>query len=160
MGMTLWIHTVEDRTCSKDSDDHSLMHDFSEKLDVLCENAKLRKLSDFLDFTDLEYNYSSAGSADDEDDEDDEDDKDDEDDEEPKLDPETGFGYGIDDMDWFNASDGLATLTALRNHVNAGALEELTEDERDGLLEELADCISILEGPASRGGKFHLAVVE
>jgi hypothetical protein len=148
MGMTLWIHTLEDRNYSKDSDDYSLMYDFSEKFDALCETARVRKLSEFLDFTDLEYNYSSDDSADDEDDE------------EPKLDPETGLGYGIDDMSWFNASDGLATLTMLRNQVNAGALEELTEGQRGGLLEELADCISILEGTASRSGQFHLSVVE
>ncbi len=148
MGMTLWIHTLEDRNYSKDSDDHSLMYDFSEKFDALCESARVHKLSDFLDFTDLEYNYGGEDSADDEDDE------------ESDIDPETGLGYGIDDMCWFDASDGLATLTALHDHINAGALEDLTEEERDGLLEELADCISILQGPASRGGKFHLTVVE
>lgn len=148
MGMTLWIHTLEDRNYSKDSDDHSLMYSFSEKLDVLCESARVHKLSDFLDFTDLEYSYSGEDSADDEDGE------------ESNIDPETGFGYGIDDMCWFDASDGLATLTTLRDHINAGVLEDLTGEARDRLLEELADCISILQGPASRCGKFHLTVVE
>lgn len=39
MGMTLWIHTLEERNYSKDSDDYSLMYRFAEHLDALCESA-------------------------------------------------------------------------------------------------------------------------
>jgi hypothetical protein len=145
MGMTLWLHTLEDRDYSKDSDDHSLMHRHSEELDVLCEKAGVRRLSDFFDFTDLEYNF--ADDADDGD-------------EELELDDETGYGYGIDDMQWFGADEGLASLRALREKIEADALESLDEDEKDGLLEELDDCISVLEDTAARSGKFHLAVIE
>jgi hypothetical protein len=145
MGMTLWIDTLEDRNYSRDSDDHSLMHAFSEKLDGLCEIAGMQKLSDFFDFTGLEYDYDDADS---------------DDDDEPDVDPETELAYGIDDMSWFDASEGLATLTMLHDRVNAGALDGLSADQRGGLLEELADCILVLQGPASRSGKFHLSVVE
>ena len=147
MGMTLWIHTLEDRNYVKDSDDYSLMYKFSETLDALCESAKVQKLTDYFDFTDLEYNYGEGDFEGD-------------DDAEPMLDPETELAYGIDDMHWFGASEGLATLTALRDCVNAGSFEGLTEGQREGLLEELAACIAILQGPASRSGKFHLSVVE
>ena len=67
MGMTLWIHTLNDRDFSKDSDDHSLMHEHADALDAVCEAAGARKLSDYFDFTDLEYNYGE--DADEEDDE-------------------------------------------------------------------------------------------
>lgn len=147
MGMTLWIHTLEERNYSKDSDDYSLMYRFAEHLDALCESAGVQKLTDFFDFTDLEYRY-------------DEDDSEDDDAAESTLDPETALAYGIDDMCWFDASEGLATLTALRDGVNAGVVENLTENQKDGLLEELAGCIAILEGPASRSGRFHWSVVE
>lgn len=147
MGMTLWIHTLEGRDYSKESDDHSLMHRLSDELDALCTSANIRQLTDYFDYTDLEYSYGG-------------DDLENDGDTETLLDPETGLAYGIDDMRWFDAADGLATLAILRDRVNAGALANLTKDETEYLLEELTNCISILQGPASRSGKFHLSVVE
>ena len=147
MGMTLWIHTLNDRDFSKDSDDHSLMHEHADALDVVCEAAGARKLSDFFDFTDLEYNY-----ADDEDDETGESDV--------AEDPETGYSYGIDDMQWFAADEGLALLRAIRGQVADAGLEGLDDDEAGILLEELDDCIQVLEDTAARQGRFNLAVIE
>jgi hypothetical protein len=107
----------------------------------------------------LEFNM------DDFDDEDDEEGNDEteaaaEDGNEPAVDPETGLGYGIDDMAWFDAAEGLESLKAMRGHVAAAGLTGLEPDQNADLLEELDDCISVLEGPASRGGKFHLAVIQ
>lgn len=136
MGMTLWIHTLDGRKMSDESDDHSLMYDLAEELDVICSEAGKSPLSSFFDATDLEYNMS---------------------DEDPELDPETGLAYGIDDMNWFDPADGLATLKALRRHIADGWKPQMKED-RTVLIEELDDCISKLnELPAT--GKFHLAVV-
>ena len=109
-----------------------------------------RKLSDFFDFTDLEYNY--AEDADDEDDETGESDV--------AEDPETGYAYGIDDMQWFAADEGLVSLRAIRGHVAESGLEGLDDDEAGMLLEELDDCIQVLEDTAARQGRFHLAVIE
>lgn len=148
MGMTLWIHTLEDREFSKDSDDHSLMHMHADALDAACDVAGVRKLSDFFDYTDLEYNLG------------DETDEDDENENASATDPETGYGYGIDDMQWFAADEGLGTLRKLREEVESGAVESLDDDDKDALLEELDDCIAILEATAARAGQFHLAVVE
>lgn len=145
MGTTLWIHTLEDREYSKDSDDHSLMHRHADELDMLCDAARVAKLSDFFDFTGLE-----AGFSEDEDDDGDG----------PDIDAETGYTYGIDDMNWFAADEGLITLRQLRDDIEAGKLEELDDDDVDAMIEELDDCISILEDTAARTGKFHLAVVE
>jgi hypothetical protein len=150
MGMTLWIHTLEDREFSKDSDDHSLMHEHADAIDALCEAAGVRKLSDYFDFTDLEYSYAVDGEDDDEEDEGDG----------AILDPETGYAYGIDDMQWFAADEGIATLRLVRERVDAGALQELDEDNKAVLLEELDDCLKVLDGTAARQGRFHLAVIE
>jgi hypothetical protein len=144
MGMTLWIHTLEDREYSKDSDDHSMMHTHADALDALCDAANVRKLSDFFDFTGLE-----AGFVDDDDDGDG-----------PDIDEETGYAWGIDDMQWFASDEGLVTLHRLRDDIAAGVMEDLDDDDTDALLEELDDCIAILEDTAARGGKFHLSVVE
>ncbi len=144
MGMTLWIHTLEGRNYLKDSNDHSLMNQNLDSLDALCTKLNVRKLSDYLDFTDQQFNYNDF----------------DDDDNEPELDPETELAYGIDDMTWFDASDGLISLQAVRNRIAEDGLHGFDADELPALLEELDDCISILDGSVSKGGKFHLSLVE
>ncbi len=144
MGMTLWIHTLEDREYSKDSDDHSQMHRHADALDAVSEAEGVRKLSEFIDYTDQEFNYDDV----------------DDDDDGAELDPETDLAYGIDDMAWFEASEGLVSLRAVRKAVAAGGFEAADDDELDELLEELDDCIDVLEGPAARGAKFHFTLVE
>ena len=148
MGMTLWIHTLENREYAKDSDDHSLMNLHIEALDALCDELGVRKLTEFMDYTGLEYSYGEF-------DEDEEEDAAD-----PEIDPETDLAYGIDDMTWFDAAEGLAALQALRHAVAGGRLGEVTADETERLIEELDDCIAVVDGPASRGGRFHLTIVE
>jgi hypothetical protein len=130
---------------SGESDDHSLMYDLAEELDVLCSGCGSKPLSSFFDTTDCDFNMS--------------DEFDDEDaDEEPAIDPETGLAYGIDDMKWFDAAEGLATLQAIRAQVAEGWKPDMVADERSALIDELDDCIATLADlPA--GGRFHLAVV-
>ncbi len=149
MGMTLWIHTLEGRNYSKDSDDHPHMHDFSDQLDQICDQLHVQKVSDLIDYTDTEFNYR---------DQDDDDDSDE--DREPELDPETDLAYGIDDMQWFDATDGLATLQALRNYAAETEIADMDDDEKAELIEELDDCIDILEDTASRKGLFHFSLIE
>jgi hypothetical protein len=120
-----------------------LMHRHSDALDAVCEAVGVRKLSDFFDFTDLEYGFADDAS-----------------DEDPDIDPETGYAYGIDDMQWFPANDGLITLRKLRDAVESGSVGDIAEDDKDTLLEELDDCIAILVDTAARTGRFHLSVVE
>lgn len=147
MGMTLWIHTLENREYSKDSDDHSLMNLHIETLDTLCDELGVRKLTDFFDYTEQEHAYGEF-------------DEDDDNEAEPEIDPETDLAYGIDDMTWFDAAEGLTALLALRDAVVDGRLDDITADETERLIEELDDCIAVVDGPASRGGRFHLTIVE
>jgi hypothetical protein len=153
MGMTLWIHTLEGRNYSKESDDHSLMHRHSDALDAVCEAAGVRKLNEFMDFTDLEFNYEDEFEGED-------DDEGGEEGSDAPANAETGLAYGIDDMAWFDAAQGLVSMKAMRDHVASAGLAGLDPDQGADLLEELDDCIAVLDGPASRAGKFHLAVIE
>ncbi|HEY4374281.1 MAG TPA: hypothetical protein VGN52_20325 [Burkholderiales bacterium] len=156
--MTLWLHTLQERDMTRESEDHNLMHALADDLDLLCERLGVTPLSAFFDLTDMEYNFGAtrAGAAqgavayagvDD--------------DELSALDPETGYAYGIDDMKWFDAAKGLNTLTALREEIDfSDGLElHLDEEDQDVLLSELDDCIMHLSEPAQGGGRFHLAVL-
>lgn len=157
MGITLWIHTLEDRHYSTDSDDHSWMHRLSDELDEICTEAGVTRLSDFFDYTKLERSHSGefvegyGKTADDEDDEDEI---------EPDLDDESDLAYGVDDMAWFDANDGLQTLGVVLAAVHAGGAGDIGGRETGDLIEELEDCIRVLEDTVTRAGKFHLSVVE
>lgn len=154
MSMTLWLHTLQDRDMTRESEDHNLMYELADELDLLCQRLGVKPLSSFFDLTDMEYNFRNerapvaAWGDDDEE-------------EASVLDPETGYAYGIDDMKWFDAASGLATLRALREEIDfSDGLElHLDEEQQEVLLSELDDCIMHLTEPAQNGGKFHLAVL-
>jgi hypothetical protein len=141
MAMTIWIHTLEERKYSSFDEDHTQMNRHSDALDDLCRAAGVPTLSDFMDYTDLEYSMS-------------------EDDEDEVVDPETGLGYGIDDMAWYDAAKGLLTLKVLRDQLAGEGHGGLDAELAAQLIEELDHCMSVLEGPAARGAKFHLAVID
>jgi ABC-type Zn2+ transport system substrate-binding protein/surface adhesin len=165
MGMTLWIHTLDGRGLSTDSDDHSLMYAYADELDALCTELGVEKLSSFFDTTDLDYQLSQEGEDEDEPgaedaEDEDEDEAEDEDDDEEEIDPETGAPYGVDDMRWFDPAVGLATMVALRDAIEDDETAvELAAGDHEDLLAELDDCIQALEETTADAGKFHLAVV-
>lgn len=146
MGMTIWIHTLEGRNYSQDSDDHSLMCRHLEAIGEVCQQIGVKSLGELMDYTDQEYNYEEFD--------------DEEDDEDVALDPETGLAYGIDDMTWFDAKEGLSSFKALKTAVASSVITGLDTDEIVELMEELDNCISILEKSAAQAGKFHLSLVE
>lgn len=146
MGMTLWISTLDGRNIVKNTNDHSMMYRHAETLDSLCERFSVEKLSSFFDFTALQHDFKEE--------------LDNEEEQHDRLDPETGYEYGIDDMAWFDSASGLATLTALHAHIDTFAeLKKLKETQRQQLIDELNDCLLMLEDSAARNGKFHLAVI-
>jgi hypothetical protein len=155
MSMTLWLHTLQGREMTRESDDHTLMHELAGDLDALCVRLGVAKLSSFFDLTDMEYNYAGrAGQVRSGEDEGD-------DEELSTLDPETGYAYGIDDMRWFDAAIGLQALQALYEEIatDGGFELHLSEEEYDVLLDEIEDCIVQLKEAAARQGRFHLAVL-
>lgn len=156
MGITLWIHTLEDRNYSTDSDDHSWMHRLSDEFDEICIEAEVTRLSDFFDYTKLERSSSgefveSFGASDE-----------DEEDDEIESDPgdESDLAFGVDDMSWFDSEDGLRTLGVLLIAVQAGRAGDIGGRETGDLVEELENCMRVLEDTVTRNGRFHLSVVE
>jgi hypothetical protein len=141
MSMTLRVHTLEGRQFTSHNDDHGLMQRFGLALDAICTRIAVPKLSSFRDYTDAKVNMrkGSDGSG--------------------ELDPETGSSYRIDDMSWFSAADGLSTLSAVRARLTAGDIDGIPPNKISDLISELDSCIAKLTGPASSGGKFHLALV-
>jgi hypothetical protein len=143
MSMTYWIQTLDGRKLSQNDDDHSLMNSLADELDEACAALGIAPLSSFADYTDLELNMGEG---------------EDESDEDGELDPETGFAYGIDDMQWFDVAAGLTCLEPLRKAVADKGTLKLDDEDRQQLIEELDDCIAKLKATPSTA-KFHLAVI-
>jgi hypothetical protein len=144
MGMTLWIHTLEGRDMSTDSEDHTLMYRFFDDLDSLCHKLGVAKISSFFDSTDLELCMRED---------------DDETDEDPEVGSEAENSYETDNMLWFDAASGLDTFKTLRAAIAENELPNLDEENKSWLLEELDDCISKLKDPSERGSKFNLPII-
>ena len=144
MSATLWIHVLAGRKIMSNEADHSALYTLADDLDQQCGELAVEKLSSFFDSTDLKYNFEA---------------EEDEEDEEPELDPETGWAYRIDDMQWFDANDGLKTLQALLQAVRSSPKIPRLKSRQKELLEELQDCICQLEPGEAKGHKFHLAIV-
>lgn len=143
MGMTLWIHSLVGRRTDRIRSDYTLMHDLAGELDELAEQLKIEPLTAFFDFTDFTYRLSAP------------------DEEDEKLDPETGWPYGIDQMNWFELKAGLKALQALLKHLHANPTALAIEaEERDSLLREMEDCEKQLKSLSKAPQvKFHFAVI-
>ena len=145
MGMTIWIHILNGRKIEGNQNDCSWMHRLSEPLDALCAQHGVEKLSAFFDYTDLEHNM---------------DDDIDDSDEEPKLNPETGWEWGIEDMEWFPTDLGLRTLSALHAAVSSQkSIGDLPAARKGELLAELQDCIRQLTLAVKHNQTFHFTVL-
>jgi hypothetical protein len=142
MGMTIWVHVLNGRKIEGNQEDCSWMYRLFPELDRICDQQGVTRLSSFFDHTDLEANMEES------------------DDDELPLDPETGWTFGIDDMNWFDAAPGLGTLQRLAEVAGGGEdLAGLPAERRHELVDELRGCIKQLEPAAAKGQKFHLAVL-
>jgi hypothetical protein len=140
MGMTLWLHVLHGRTIESDETDYSSLWTLTEKLDASCTRLGLPLFSGFVDHTDIKYNLADGPEVAD-------------------TDPETGWAYGIDDMDWFDIKKGLGTLRTLESHLlEAPEALGLKPGQLEALLEELREVCTKLESAGS-GARFHLELV-
>lgn len=137
--MTLWILSKNKMTDGDDTD-HSALLAAAERLDPVCDELGVRKLSDFLDWTDFNANMS-------------------EDEEFPS--PEELKELAS----WFTPNEALTVLNALRGKLSTAGypLESLFEEGERGyskyLLDELDDCIAKVEEIEAEGDLFHFCVV-
>jgi hypothetical protein len=142
MGLRLWTQTLIGRNVARETSDYEMLHDFAEELDALCGTLNVATVSSFFDFT--VFNYQLTANPD----------------EEPQWDRETGWPYGIDEMQWHDAATGLAAVNALEKHLRAHAdAMDLPPEEHAELLNELNASAKLLRPLAETRGKFHFAVV-
>jgi len=141
MGTTIWVLS-KNKTTEGDDWDHSALFYAVEKLDPICDRLGLVKLSTFLDWTDFDLNMS-------------------EDEDEEFPDEETLR----DRASWFNPSEALPMLRALREYLAsnqseiASLLEQGKEHLSEELLEDLDDCIFKVEKIETERDLFHFCVV-
>ncbi|MFM7600323.1 MAG: hypothetical protein ACKO7R_03850 [Pseudanabaena sp.] len=139
MGTTIWVLSNGNMT-EGDDWDHSALFYAIEKLDPLCEQLGLIKISEFLDWTDFEANMSEDDDFPDEE-------------------------LLRDKASWFNPSAALPMLRSLRAYVasNESERESLLEKGKEHLaeelLEDLDDCIAKVEKIETEGDLFHFCVV-
>jgi hypothetical protein len=128
MSDTIWF-LREGHTEDGDDYDHTLMLNASEQLDALAESLGVQKLSDFHDYSDLEFNVS-----------------------EEELDEE----WITENSQWHDPAPALESVTTLLANLDR---LEIPEEDRQPLQEELEDCHQKLRNAVADGEKFHFCIV-
>ncbi|MFZ2288226.1 MAG: hypothetical protein WAV92_00930 [Halopseudomonas yangmingensis] len=141
MAVTLHLTTLDGRQlqCHPQAMRQLLIH--LDTLDAQCRSLGVTPVSEFIDLTDLEWQEVMDLAAADA--------------EPPAIDPETGCGYAIEDMEWLSVGSGMVTFEALAAHLQHNPLAENT-GSRDSLLKELQQCLEILAPLESLGLYFNL----
>ena len=134
MSDTIWVRR-KSRVGTEDSGDdfdHSLFCKASEELDKLAESLGVRKLSDFIDTTDMQYNMS--------------------DDDLPES-------WIAENEKWFAPADALASLSKIVERLRLGEVKGIKEKLRPELLEELEDCLNKVTEAERDSDQFHFCLV-
>lgn len=128
MSDTIWF-LREGHSEDGDDYDHTLMLNSSEQLDALAESLGVSKLSDFYDYSDLEFNLS-----------------------EEELDE----AWVAENSQWHEPSPALESVKTLLAHLEK---LDIPAESRSDLQEELADCREKLANAIAAGEKFHFCIV-
>lgn len=142
MAATLYLTTLDGRQLSRHPQFLRQLLVHLDGLDAQCRTLGVTPLSEFIDLTDLEWQdvLSQAGA-----------------DAAPAdIDPETGCGYAIEDMDWLPVGSGMSTFEALSAHLQHNPVPGPAVEQQQ-LLDELQQCLQILEPLEGRGLHFNLA---
>ncbi len=144
MSAVYWLQFRRHAELETDQEDLYLLCRETENLDRLCEKLDVLPISHFTDSTDAAYN---AGVFDD------------------RLEPEDLESdeppYNIEQMRWFDPTDGLNTMRALRIFLleHSKAMSINTDDQVE-LIDELERCIAQLEtAPLEGKSAFHLQLL-
>jgi len=134
MGDTIWVRRKSrvGTDASGDDFDHSLFCKASEELDKLAENLGVRRLSDFLDTTDMQYNLSDEDL------------------------PESWI---VENEKWFSPVDALSSLAKIVERLKSGEVKGIKEKMRPELLEELEDCLVKVSDAQRDGDQFYFCLV-
>ena len=128
MSDTIWF-LREGHSEDGDDYDHTLMLNSSEQLDALAESLGVSKLSEFHDYSDLEFNLS-----------------------EEELDE----AWVAENSQWHAPAPALESVQALLTHLDK---LDIPAESRSDLREELEDCLDKLSSAVAAGEKFHFCIV-
>ncbi len=148
MGSTVWIE-VEGRLGAETHNDMNVLLRLEKPLDVLAEKLGVSKLSSFFDWSvmdaaaDAELLAISGAEE-----------------------HEAGDGTATSpDASWFDPAAGLAAIMALRQRLEedwdalAWTPERSQQHWREGLMEDLRFCQTVLEDAIETGRRFRLVIV-
>lgn len=132
MGHTVWFRVEEKRSKLNSDDDHSIMEKLCDDLDKLCKKLKVKKLTEYFDYSELAAEYAEV----------------DEELEPDWHDPAAGL------------STISALLDHLAKDPKKFAFKDESKSHWRGmLLKELQDCRRRLEKAAAEEVRFNLKVV-
>jgi hypothetical protein len=134
MSDTLWVRR-KSRAGTDDSGDdydHTLFCKASEELDKLAQSLGVRPLSDFIDTTDMQFNFSEEDL------------------------PESWIA---ENEKWFAPADALPSLTRIVERLKKGEVKGIKEKLRPELLEELEDCLAKVTEAGKEADQFHFCLV-
>lgn len=141
MGMTTWVMIRDGAERYSNEEDHSAMLALREELDSVAKILSVQKLSDFYDYTELNFSYRPID----------------------ELEESLEETWNNDDAQWFSPQAGMATLRAILNFLAQtpqGLDLSQTHWTIDCLVDELQDCNTELMQAVEQGYLFHLCIVE
>ena len=137
MGMTIWVNTLKDGAVTSDESDKSAMYRHLNRLDGVCVEIGLHKLSGFLDTTDLETAFAGDDAT-----------------------GENGWERMAKVGQWFLPQEGVAVLTGLIARLREKPVRfGLLSNQYAEVLEDLGDCLASIEAAQAQQAMFHLCVV-
>ncbi|MBF0101405.1 MAG: hypothetical protein HQK77_10905 [Desulfobacterales bacterium] len=131
MSNTLWVVRKSKKNDGNDFD-HSVFYKLSDQLDTLAQFLKVKKLSDFLDVTDMQFNMS---------------------------DEDLSESWISENQKWFKPSLALPSLKVILDRLKSDEVKGIKEKYRIPLIEELEDCFKKLEQADKEDDFFHFCIV-
>ncbi len=131
LGNTIWV-LRKSKLGNADNVDLSLFYNFADILDGITDKLEVVKLSEFFDFSDLEFNLS---------------------------DEELPESWISENQKWFSPQAALPSICSILKHLKMGKIEEIPERIRLGLIEELEDCLTQLEIAVAEVDDFQFCIV-
>ena len=131
LGNTIWF-LRKSKLGDADNVDLSLFYNFADILDGIADKLEVAKLSEFFDFTDLEFNLS---------------------------DEELPESWISENQKWFSPQAALTSICSILKHLKIGKIEEIPERSRLELIEELEDCLTQLEIAIAEADDFQFCIV-
>lgn len=132
MGDTIWVNRKNKKSEEGDDWDHTLFLEAVEELDKLADSLNVAKPSAFFDWTDYQFNMSDVGL------------------------PETWIE---ENQRWHTPALAIETLKALIARLEQGSEVNIGEDTREGIIEELQDCLEKLKAAEDDSDLFHFCIV-